>query len=166
MTIGRFNCGIGVLVWDREEDEYLLLKRSEQKDFAAGMWECVTGRVDQGESFSDAAKREVFEELNVGVELLQILGTTHFYRGPKRPDYELVGVVYLGAIEPNSQLSISAEHSEYRWVSSQEARELLRVEEGSQGWLERVISRAEDFRNELSPLVMEVGRRTGFELDL
>ena len=52
--IGTFYAGIGALVWHPKSDTYLLLKRSMAKDFAAGAWECVTGRVDQGR---DSEKR-------------------------------------------------------------------------------------------------------------
>jgi 8-oxo-dGTP diphosphatase len=165
MEIGRFYCGIGVLVWDTAKDEYLLLKRSEEKDFAAGLWECVTGRVDQGEGFEDAAHREVREELNVTIQLLQILGTTHFYRGEKRPEYELVGVVYLGKLDSREGLRISAEHSEYRWASAADALSLVSDEEGGEGWLSRVIERAEMLRSQLPFSLMELNQKTGFELD-
>jgi len=86
--------GIGVLLVEPDGDRYLLLKRSEDKDFAAGAWECVTGRVEQGEGFEDAAHREVREELGINVHLHAILGTTHFHRGVERPDNELIGIIY------------------------------------------------------------------------
>ena len=59
MTIGRFYAGIAALIRSTETNQYLLLRRSEQKDYAPGAWECVTGRVDQGEGFDDALRREV-----------------------------------------------------------------------------------------------------------
>ena len=34
MTIGRFFAGIAALIWSAETNQYLLLRRSEQKDFA------------------------------------------------------------------------------------------------------------------------------------
>ena len=95
MTIGRFYAGIAALIWSPETEQYLLLRRSAQKDFAPGAWECVTGRVDQGEGFEDALRREVREELGVDVQIEHILGTTHFYRGNPTPEKELVGVIYL-----------------------------------------------------------------------
>ncbi|MGB3717850.1 MAG: NUDIX domain-containing protein [Candidatus Promineifilaceae bacterium] len=165
MDVGRFSCGIGVLLWDSESNEYLLLKRSDEKDFAAGFWECVTGRVDQGEGFEEAAHREVREELGVTVQLLQILGTTHFYRGEKRPEFELIGVVYLGSIDSQTGISISAEHSEYRWASAADAKSLISDEEGSEGWLARVIERAEIQRSHLPLTLIEINRKIGFELD-
>jgi hypothetical protein len=44
MAIGRFYAGIAALIWSPETKQYLLLRRSEQKDYARGAWECVTGR--------------------------------------------------------------------------------------------------------------------------
>ena len=58
MSIGHFYAGIAALIWSPETNQYLLLRRSELKDFAPGAWECVTGRVDQGEGFEDALRRE------------------------------------------------------------------------------------------------------------
>jgi len=57
MTIGRFLGGVGALIWNEQDGCYLLLRRAGHRDFAAGAWECVTGRVDQGESFEQAVKR-------------------------------------------------------------------------------------------------------------
>ena len=48
MEIGTFYAGVGALVWDPRSDTYLLLQRSMAKDFAAGAWECVTGRLPVG----------------------------------------------------------------------------------------------------------------------
>jgi 8-oxo-dGTP diphosphatase len=81
MSIGRFYAGIAAVIWSSQTGQYLLLRRSDEKDYGPGIWECVTGRVDQGEGFEDALHREVREELGVSVQVEYILGTTHFYRG-------------------------------------------------------------------------------------
>jgi len=101
----------------------------------------------------------------VSVQLLQILGTTHFYRGERRPEYELIGVVYLGTIAPPGNITISVEHSEYRWVSAEEAKNLLENDEGTEGWLARVIDRAEVLKSSLPSSLLELFWDTGFELD-
>ncbi|HEX6387601.1 MAG TPA: NUDIX domain-containing protein, partial [Anaerolineae bacterium] len=59
MSIGRFYGGVAALLYFPPTRQYLLLKRSPAKDYGAGTWECVTGRVDQGEGFEDALRREV-----------------------------------------------------------------------------------------------------------
>jgi len=97
MPIGRFYAGIAAVIRSPRTNQYLLLQRSEHKDYAPGAWECVTGRVDQGEGFEDALHREVREELGVRVQVEYILGTTHFQRGAPIPENELVGVIYMCA---------------------------------------------------------------------
>lgn len=164
MAIGRFLAGIGCLIWNPADDTYLILRRSLEKDFAAGHWECVTGRVDQGEGFEDALRREVYEELNVDVQPLFIVGTTHFYRGLDRPEYELVGIVYCGVVEQVADIKISSEHSEYRWVTMAQAMELLSLEEPTELWLARIIERAEFFRQHLSSELLNFNARHGFEM--
>ena len=64
MVVGRFLGMVGALIWDPSRDRYLILKRSAEKDFAKNIWECGTGRVDQGETFTSALLREMKEELD------------------------------------------------------------------------------------------------------
>jgi 8-oxo-dGTP diphosphatase len=163
MAIGRFTAGIAALIWSPEEDRYLLLKRSEEKDFAAGVWECVTGRVDQGESFEEAVHREVREELGVGVHIECLLGTTHFYRGEARPENELLGVVYGCSLREGS-VRIGKEHSEFRWVTAGEARELLTAPDASTRWTRTVVERADTVLGRMPGELRTYYREEGFEL--
>ena len=164
MSIGRFYCGIAALIWAPDTNTYLLLRRSADKDFAAGAWECVTGRVDQGEGFEDAVRREVHEELGVKVQIEFIIGTTHFYRGDVDPENELIGVVYGCTIPDVKAVTISPEHSEYCWVTIDEAEALLIDTDGSTQWIKRVIDRAEAMRSLVTPALVDHYRNSGFEL--
>ena len=165
MTIGRFYGGVGALIHSPHTNKYLLLKRSESKDFAPGAWECVTGRVDQGEGFEDAVRREVFEELGVpGVTIEFIIGTTHFYRGAAGPENELIGVVYGCALDEASPIHISQEHSEFRWLTVAEADTLLGASDPSTQWLRLVIERAVAIRSHLPDTLVHYHEQHGFEL--
>ena len=164
MTIGRFYGGVGAVIWSPEKQRYLLLRRAVSKDFAAGAWECVTGRVDQGEGFEDAVHREVREELGVAARILCILGTTHFYRGTPTPEYEIIGVVYLCTVDDTDAVRTSTEHDAMRWVTAQEADALLTAPDLSTQWMRRVIERAEKVRHLLSPSLLHYYEQTGFEL--
>jgi 8-oxo-dGTP diphosphatase len=164
MAIGRFLAGIGCLIWNPADDTYLILRRAPTKDFAAGMWECVTGRVDQGEGFEDALRREVREELDVEVQPLFIVGTTHFYRGLDRPEFELVGIVYCGVVDQPSDIQISPEHSECRWVSAAEGIALLSLDQPTELWLAQIIERAEFFRRHLPEELLRFNAEQGFEM--
>lgn len=164
MTIGRFYGGIGAVIWSPEKQCYLLLRRAADKDFAPGVWECVTGRVDQGEGFEDALHREVREELGVTVRVLCILGTTHFYRGAPMAESELLGVVYLCAVDDMDALRLSPEHDAARWVTTQEAGEVLSAADPSTRWIRRVIERAEAVRQQLPAALLDYYAQNGFEL--
>jgi 8-oxo-dGTP pyrophosphatase MutT (NUDIX family) len=157
---GRFSAGVSALVRRPKDGKYLLLRRTPEKDFAAGAWECVTGRVDQGEGFTEAVLREVREELGVRAHIDFIVGTMHFYRGEPRPENELVGVQYCCSIEDPEAVRTSGEHSEHRWVSAGEERELL--PEGH--WLARVIQRAEAMRALSPPELLAHYSEQGFEM--
>ena len=165
MTIGTFSAGIGALIVNEATGNYLILKRSPQKDYAAGAWECVTGRVDQGEGFEDALHREVREELNIEVRPLFVIGTTHFYRGPERPENELVGIVYCCSSSNLENMRLSHEHTEYRWVTLADARDLLHRSNVAERWLITVIERAEAGRRLYPTELLDLFRREGFELD-
>jgi 8-oxo-dGTP diphosphatase len=160
MTVGRFGAMVGALVWRQSDRRYLLLQRSEQKDFAAGQWECVTGRVEQGESFSEAVRREALEELGQAVHVEFIVGTTHFYRGVVGPEQEMVGVHYGCSVAEVQEIQLSHEHSAYRWVTVQEAEGLFPVGH----WLRELIVRAEIMREFLPEELWQFHRTHGFEI--
>ena len=158
MSIGRFFAAVAALLWHPEEGKYLVLKRTAGKDFAGGAWECVTGRVDQGEGFIEAMHREVREELGVAVQIDFVIGTMHFYRGEAKPENELVGVEYCCSIEDPGAIQTSWEHTEHRWITAEEAEALF-----PQGyWLRDLIQRAERIRAQLPPELLQTFRE-GFE---
>lgn len=160
MSIGRFYAMVGALVWRPSDGKYLLLRRSAAKDFAAGAWECNTGRVDQGEGFTQALLREVREELDAAVQIDFILGTVHLYRGEARPENEMVGVQFCCSIQEPEAIRLSAEHVEQRWVTAEEAEALL--PDGH--WLKEVIRRAEALRALSPPALLAFRRQAGFEV--
>jgi len=163
MPIGRFFGGIGALLWRPSDGRYLVLKRSEAKDAGAGTWECISGRVDQGEGFTEAVHREVSEELDLRAQRVQIdfiVGTEHFYRGEALPENELLLVQFCCTVQEPAEIKLSWEHSEYRWVTAQEAEDLL----PSGHWLGTVIRRAEAIRALLPVELLEYYRVQGLEL--
>ena len=159
MPPGRFLAMVGALIRYPADSRYLILQRSPEKDFAAGAYECVTGRVDQGESFTEALHREVCEELGIEVQIEFILGTTHFYRGAALPEYEMLGVFYCCSTNEPDAIQKSWEHSAYRWVTVEEARDFLPADH----WLIRLIQTAERIRQHTDPGLLATYQQTGFE---
>jgi 8-oxo-dGTP diphosphatase len=163
MTVGRFYAGIATVIWSPANRQYLLLHRSAQSSVRPSVWECVTGRVDQGESFDDALHREVHEELGVTVQVEHILGTAHYYRGAHSPENELVGVVYFCTLDHTASIHLSEEHVEYRWLPFNRAIELLSAPDTSTQWTKRVIQHAETIRTLLPQELLEFQITAGFE---
>lgn len=160
MALGRFLAMVGALIWRQTDGKYLLLQRSEAKDFAAGQWECVTGRLEQGESFLQAVRREAFEELGLKVHIEFVLGTTHFYRGHAIPENEIVGVHYGCSIQDPTSIQLSDEHAAYQWVTAEEAMALFPAGH----WLRELIARAEVVRGLMSQELLQFYRNDGFEI--
>jgi 8-oxo-dGTP diphosphatase len=129
----------------------------------------VTGRVDQGEGFEDALYREIHEETGLEVQPFYILGTTHFYRGESRPEYELVGTVYFCALVDHDsskhKIRLTSEHSEYRWVTAEQVFDFLAAEDPTEKWLSSVIEKAEKIKDLLPAELVQLNKVEGFELD-
>ena len=63
-----------------EEDGAYLVTRRPDGVHLAGMWEFPGGKIDPEESHADALRREMREELDTDVEVLDlVLHTTHVY---------------------------------------------------------------------------------------
>ncbi len=164
MAIGRFIGGIGAVIYRKSDGRYLLLQRSPNKDYAQSIWEPVTGRLEQGESFVDALNREVMEEIGIAVQPMFILGTTHFYRGAAQPENELIGVVFLCQPIEDDLIQISTEHTRFIWVNAAEAFALLTDPTPPTQWARRIIQRAEQVRQYASPQLLACLNQDGFEL--
>jgi dATP pyrophosphohydrolase len=93
--------------------EYLVLKRSPEKVYG-GLWQCITGKIEQGEASWETAIRELREE--TGLSPKQIFIVDHiskFYEA----DEDRINLIPVFGIEvSDSKIELSDEHTEYRWV--------------------------------------------------
>jgi 8-oxo-dGTP diphosphatase len=112
---------VGMAAIIEKDDKYLILKRSEEKDFAPNSWETVTGRLDADESPVDGILREVEEETKLKVEVLYPLDVGFFYRGGK--EFPMVFISFYCKYL-KGDVSITWEHSEFKWITLDEAIQL------------------------------------------
>ena len=112
----QFYVAIGALI--EKEDQYLVLRRSPEKDVGANLWEFVTGRLEEEEDPAIGVLREVKEEVDLNVEVIMPINTSFFYRGSK--EYPMVFIVFWCRYI-KGEVKLSWEHTEYKWVSLDEA---------------------------------------------
>ena len=109
---------VGMAAVIEKENKFLILKRSDERDFEAGMWETVTGRLEADESPVIGVQREIEEETGLKADVVYPLDIGFFYRGGK--EFPMVFIsFYCKYIE--GEVKITWEHSEYKWVTLEEA---------------------------------------------
>lgn len=95
---------------------FLVLKRIPEK---GGFWQPITGNVQEKESFEEAALREIREETNVRAPLRLVdTGYSFDFFDDNRWQHERV---FGAQVEESTKITLSREHSEYRWVTKEEA---------------------------------------------
>ncbi len=110
MTVKPFALCVRLILFD-QHGHILILKRSPQSNTNPGKWELPGGKIDAGEAFDEALKREIQEETGFTVAIHTAAGTAM----QETDEYRVVNLVMVGTILSGG-LSISKEHSEYRWA--------------------------------------------------
>ncbi len=101
------------------EGRILLLKRSDAARLYPGRWDVPGGKVDPGESFSEALIREVAEETGLSVELTSVVGATEFELPGAR-----FAVLFMEARCTGGEVSLSDEHVAHRWALPSELADI------------------------------------------
>ena len=101
---------------------FLLLKRAKTKMYEH-IWQGVAGKIEKGEKSWETAKRELKEE--TGLKPNKMFIVDHVSKFYEQID-DRINLVPVFGIEVNKQeVVLSNEHSEYKWVTIDEALDLL-----------------------------------------
>lgn len=100
----------------RDGDEVLVVRDANDGD-----WEFPGGRIDRTERPRDALLREVREETGLEVQAAEPIFTANKRRKNKKGKF----FVYYAATTADRAVSLSAEHTDHRWLPPSEARPLL-----------------------------------------
>ncbi len=126
--VGRFMVAVGAIIQHAQTQRILIIRRADTLDWQPGEWETLYGRIDQHEDAEQGLRREISEEIGLkDVEIKNILTTWHIYRGSKKAENDLIGITYHATTDQDV-ITLSHEHSEYAWVTPEEALNKIAIE--------------------------------------
>jgi 8-oxo-dGTP diphosphatase len=124
---GTFMVSMGAIIELKNTTKILLLKRSETANLLPNTWDYPLGRIENLEGPHEGLKRILKNKTGLEVEVIKPLNVFHYFRAEKTPENEVLGVVWICQTNHN-QVTLTTEHSEYRWVEIKEALDLLENE--------------------------------------
>ena len=103
--------------------EFLLLKRAEDQIYPS-VWQMVSGKIKESEKAFETSLRELTEETNLTPLKMWIAPKVNSFYSSQTDSICLIPV-FAVHVKKDSKVIISNEHSEYKWVTSNEAKRLL-----------------------------------------
>ena len=88
--------GVGIIVLNNNNHVFV----GKRKDNPGNEWQMPQGGVDKGEDFTDAMKRELYEETSIkNIKVLRVIDQMYEYELPKN----LVGIIWKGKYRGQKQ---------------------------------------------------------------
>jgi len=115
----KYNFRIAQKAEIKDGEKFLIFKRSPDAYTYQNCWEFTGGRLEQGESPKEGLKREVKEETNLDIEVLN----PKFLFAEKLKDHYVVFVVYQCNLI-KGELKLSEEHVDSKWATREEILKL------------------------------------------
>lgn len=117
--------GVNVAVIRKSDDgwQFLILKRSDSESYG-GYWGFMTGGKHDTETVAQVVARELKEETNL---IPHSIWATEYLVQFYEPEYDSIWILPLivAVIDPEDEVSLSEENTEYRWLSAEKAKHLV-----------------------------------------
>lgn len=110
-----------------EKGEVLIIRRAAH-DTHPNMWELPGGSIEHGEKVDEAVKREVSEEVGLGVRVRYPI-LVHSGMSVRVPEKQIVRIVFdCVMLDPQQPITLSPDHVESRWMKLEDRENLVMSE--------------------------------------
>ena len=114
----KVNAAIGIV---KKENKFLVLHRSPTRKSMANKWQFVSGHTEEGEDARKTVIREIKEETTLEIEVVKIGNNYDYYEKDLEILWHITPVLCKWV---SGNVTIDAEHSEFKWLTAKEICEL------------------------------------------
>ena len=108
--------------------EILILKKNPGHGTGGGYWDIPGGRIEKGCGIEDTLKREIGEELGItDFRIIRLFDNCVSNIIPHSGEHGLFLASYICTLDPKNPIGLDSEHTEYKWASISEVKELLKI---------------------------------------
>lgn len=102
-----------------DQDEFLILRRSKENDVLPLKWDIPGGKVEDGESLTDALKREISEESGVRINSSNVFYLIENVESSINKHF--IKLVFIVDSDKSDKITLNPEeHDEYKWITLNE----------------------------------------------
>ena len=103
----------------------LVLRRSTTESFLPGTFDLPGGGLELRESPEDGIKREVLEETGLSTLVVRKLSERDYQSDSRLKHRKSLIVYLLRPTDERSQVTLSKEHDEYRWITRSDLNDVF-----------------------------------------
>ncbi len=107
-----------------DDIEFLLIKRANNDKIYPGLWQMVTGSIDNSEKAFQTALREIKEETGLTPNNFWVIPNVNSFYDSGKDMINMIPV-FAALVDSNASVVLSKEHSDYKWVNKNEAVKIL-----------------------------------------
>ena len=123
----QVRCGIieiCIFKFTKDEPQYLLLHRAKDEKVYPGIWQLLSGMIEEDESGVEAARRELEEETGLKPTRFWVVPYVNSFFDPGQDAVNL-SPLFAAQVDDGEEPVLSTEHSEHGWFSYEEALKKL-----------------------------------------
>ena len=99
----------------KDNDEFLVVKRSLDDNLYPGAWEFPGGHLENGETLKDGLKRELYEEIGFNYDFKPII--TNYSDDVENNIHNIEIDFIINVDKQQVNVILSNEHCDYKWVN-------------------------------------------------